>query len=119
LIDTSRLDEGQQKSLEILGYLEKGKVKLGLFDSYKFLEGCRCPLGAKFEEDEALHHLLSRRNSSVLAHGLSAVRKDVYEALLEKCNQYITEFMGECVMQFRQWVEFPRIRHPLSLIRME
>jgi CRISPR-associated protein (TIGR02710 family) len=119
LINASRLDEGQQKLLEILGYLKKDKVKLGLFDSYKFLGGCGCPLGVKFEGDETLRNLLSRRNSSVLAHGLSAVEKDVYETLLEKCNQYATEFMGECVMQFRQWAEFPRIRHPLSLIGME
>jgi hypothetical protein len=119
LIDRSGLDEDQQKSLETLGTLKEGKVKLGLFDSYKFLGGCGCPLGIKFEGDETLRNLLSRRNSSVLAHGLNTVEINVYETLLEKCNQYATEFMGECVMQFRQWAEFPRIRHPLSLIGME
>lgn len=114
-INISILNEDQLKCLETLGYQENNKVKLGLFESYKFLELCECPLGLKFGEDKSLHHLLSGRNGSILAHGLNAVRKDVYDNLFEKCNQYIAEFMDGHVIKLEQWATFPRIDFPLCV----
>lgn len=111
-INISILNEDQLKCLETLGCLENNKVKLGLFESYEFLELCECPLGLKFGKDESLHHLLSGRNGSILAHGLNAVRKDVYDNLFEKCNQYIAEFMDGHVIRLEQWATFPRIDFP-------
>ena len=68
--------------------LKRGIIKLSLYKSYALLHDLNDDLGVKFDEDDTLQTLLQSRNSSILAHGLRSVEKDVAERLFEKVIEY-------------------------------
>jgi len=65
-----------------------GKIQMGLEVDYRFLDLKGDHLGTKFTNDNKLRNLLKRRNSSILAHGIKPVDKDVYRELSEKVLQF-------------------------------
>jgi CRISPR-associated protein (TIGR02710 family) len=63
-------------------------IKLGLKKCYEFLNAKKDPLGKKFQNDKKLQDLLSKRNTSILAHGTTPVTAETYRALLQKTLEY-------------------------------
>lgn len=114
-IDSSRLKEEQTEYFEELGYSESDKIKPGLFDSYYFLARCEHPMGLEFEGDKQLHHLLSGRNNSILAHGLRSVGRVVYLGLFKKCSGYIEKYVDVDIGEYRKLARFPKVEHVPSI----
>ena len=48
-------------------------------------------LGKRFLEDTKMRGLLSRRNQSILAHGINPINKEIYTNLLKKTTEYAKE----------------------------
>ena len=114
-IDDSKLKEEHIKYFKEQGYQENDRIKPGLFDTYHFLARCEHSMGLEFEEDEHLHHLLSRRNSSILAHGLKSVGREIYEELLEKCIRYVEKYGDRDITELRQLAQFPEMKQIPSI----
>lgn len=61
-----------------------GKIKIGLERDYELLAAKGDIIGKKFIEDKELGGQLSKRNFSILAHGLEPLNKEVHQKLLAK-----------------------------------
>jgi CRISPR-associated protein (TIGR02710 family) len=67
---------------------EKQRMKLALEKSYEVLNAKKDELGQKFMQDKKLRNLLSKRNTSILAHGLTPVTQETYKELGQKTVEY-------------------------------
>ena len=88
--------------------LTEGKIKIGLHKSYDLLSSIGHDLGKKFEEDKQLFDLLSKRNKSILAHGVESVEKKTAEKLLKKVQNFAEETFPE-VKKLMKKAEFPKL----------
>ena len=61
-----------------------GKIKIALERDYELLAAKGDSIGKKFIEDKELGGQLSKRNCSILAHGLEPLNKEEYQKLLVK-----------------------------------
>jgi len=66
------------------------KIKIGLEKAYELLNAKKHPFGKKFTQDKKLKDLLSRRNTSILAHNLKPVTQQTYTQLHQKTIEYAT-----------------------------
>ena len=64
------------------------KIQLGLEKDYELLANKGKEIGGRFIEDKELRNWLSRRNSSILAHGIEPVSKETYHNLFDKAISY-------------------------------
>jgi len=64
------------------------KLKIDLQKAYELLEAKGDKLGAKFVQDKSLQNLLTKRNTSILAHGLTPVTKETWQKLYSKTFEY-------------------------------
>lgn len=64
------------------------KIKLALEKDYELLAAKEDPLGQKYLEDSTLRNLLAKRNTSILAHGLTPIQKETWQKLHEKTIEY-------------------------------
>jgi len=64
------------------------KLKLALQKDYELLEAMGDKLGAKYHQDKSLQVLLTKRNTSILAHGLAPVTKEAWQKLYRKTLEY-------------------------------
>ena len=64
------------------------KLKLALQKDYELLEAMGDELGAKYHQDKSLQDLLTKRNTSILAHGLSPVTREAWQKLYRKTLEY-------------------------------
>jgi len=92
-IDTSdvpldRLPETWKK--EWGSRLEEGKLKMGLHDSYGLLSEFGDELGKMLEKPK-MRDLLSKRNFSILAHGLTSIDEKTYSNLKEEVYKAASE----------------------------
>lgn len=72
---------------EFKKYQDKnGKIKIGLRQSYILLKYMDEELGKSFDRNKRLKDMLTKRNESILAHGLTPVSKENFSGL---CNQTI------------------------------
>lgn len=65
------------------GMDKKGKIKLSLNGNIELLKDLGDELGS-LRDDKKLSHLLSKRNSSILAHGIEPIKKEDVEDFYEK-----------------------------------
>lgn len=66
-------------------------IKIGLEKDYELLAAKEDIIGKKFIEDKEIGNLLSKRNYSILAHGLEPLNKEAYQKLLSKAL-YLAQF---------------------------
>ena len=79
-VDVDKLDSTlKEKYGKIVG--KNGKIKLGLAKDYELLADMGDDFGDKFAENNRLMDLLTNRNESILAHGLSVVSSEVFHEL--------------------------------------
>jgi CRISPR-associated protein (TIGR02710 family) len=64
------------------------EIKIGLQKAYELLEAKKHPLGTKFMQDRKLKDLLSKRNTSILAHNLIPTTRKTYMELYLKTIEY-------------------------------
>jgi len=64
------------------------KIKLALQNDYELLNAKNNPLGKKFTQDRKLNDLLTKRNTSILAHNLKPVNQKTYIELYQKTIEY-------------------------------
>jgi CRISPR-associated protein (TIGR02710 family) len=84
--ETSKIPEELLKKWNIASETET--IKLSLERDYELLKALGDKLGEKYEEDKELKNLLSKRNTSILAHGLEPVNKQTYRHLRIKTLEY-------------------------------
>ncbi|MCX8177605.1 MAG: hypothetical protein N3F10_04820, partial [Candidatus Bathyarchaeota archaeon] len=60
---------------------EAETLKLTLERDYQLLEALGDEIGQKYAQDKKLKDLLSKRNASILAHGLQPIKKHEYTQL--------------------------------------
>jgi len=117
-INSSDVDVWQ---LETLGKLEKktiekyeklrdeeGKIKLPLRKDFELLQDLGDEVGKKFLEDKKMQDLLSKRNKSILAHGLVPVKREDAERMFESVRGYV-ELVVEDAEGLMRESEFPRL----------
>jgi len=63
-------------------------IKLSMHHDYRLLKDFNDELGMHFSGDEKLKSYLGARNSSILAHGLTPVKRNHYNNLLEKVIEF-------------------------------
>ncbi|HEC92565.1 MAG TPA: hypothetical protein ENI51_06210, partial [Candidatus Atribacteria bacterium] len=84
-----------------------GIIKLTLSLDFKLLKDLKDEIG-DLKEDKELLDLLSKRNSSILAHGLEPIdektAKRFYEKVLEIARRSIKDFNKKI-----EWSEFPKL----------
>lgn len=66
-------------------------LKLSLEKDYQLLEALDDAIGKTYAQDKKLKNLLSKRNTSILAHGLKPVSKDEYNQLYRRITKYAEE----------------------------
>jgi len=117
-INSSDVDVWQLKTL---GKLEKktiekyeklrdegGKIKLPLRKDFELLQDLGDEVGKKFLEDKKMQDLLSRRNNSILAHGLVPVKREDAERMFESVREYV-ELVVEDAEGLMRESEFPKL----------
>ena len=62
-------------------------MKLGQEKAFALLESLGEKIGREYRENEKLRHYLSKRNSSILAHQLEPMTREIYEGLSSEVNQ--------------------------------
>jgi len=81
---------------EYKGYARNGKLLLGLRDDYVLLSKLEDPVGIKFNEREGrIIDALTRRNSSICAHGLVPLYEEDYNMVKDRLQGFIIEAAGE------------------------
>ena len=70
---------------------EDGRIRISMHKAYQLLAACGDEIGKRYESDKVIQNELSKRNTSILAHGLSPMTKDDYEVLKEKVIYYAKE----------------------------
>lgn len=86
----------------------EGKILIGLDLDYQVLKALEHPVGRSFDEGklQGLGVLLKQRNVSLLAHGLTPIRKSEVESLQEKLRTLITLEVNDFDDR-RRALEFP------------
>lgn len=85
-------------------------IRLSLKMSYELLEVEGDTLGKRFLEDTKMQGLLSRRNQSILAHGINPINKEIYISLLKKTTEYAKETI-ENLQQLMEDSKFVRWKY--------
>jgi len=116
-IDTSDVDTWHLKTLGMERKVlekyeelrdEKGKIKLPLRKDFELLQDLGDEVGKKFLEDKKMQDLLSRRNNSILAHGLVPVKREDAERMFESVREYV-ELVVEDAKGLMRKSEFPKL----------
>ncbi len=84
--ETSKIPEELLKKWNVSSETET--IKLSLEKDYELLKAMGNVLGQKYEDDKQLKNLLSKRNTSILAHGIEPVDKQTYQQLYMKTLEY-------------------------------
>jgi len=83
-----RPEEVPERLLREWGAAKDRKLRIGLEKEYELLNALGHTLGRRFMEDKELRTFLSKRNLSILAHGVTPVSREVYEKLHRKTLDY-------------------------------
>ena len=103
-IDSSNVDIWHLQALGMEGKIrekyeglrdEKGKIKLSLKRDYELLKDLGDEMGKRFFEDNLMQELLSKRNNSILAHGLEPVSREDAEKMFEVVRGYVEEVVPD------------------------
>ncbi|VVB63586.1 CRISPR-associated protein (Cas_Cas02710) [uncultured archaeon] len=87
---------------------EKQIIKVGLNLGYEILQNLDDELGKRFLEDKELKNILSKRNSSILAHGTRSICKADAISLLEKGIAY-SRIIFKDIDNSRDQGKFPKL----------
>ncbi|MCX7926521.1 MAG: TIGR02710 family CRISPR-associated CARF protein [Candidatus Omnitrophica bacterium] len=121
-VDTENLDIDKLPSSLKDKYIKKkderdGKIRLGIYEDYQLLFLLDDPLGKLFMDDfgtDGLNQLLSIRNSSILAHGFSPVKEEVYKKMLNKTKKFLETLLPNTEDLLTK-ANFPRLKIVNSL----
>ncbi len=81
-----------------------GRVRIPLYDTFRILKEVNNPFGQLFFGCEGeINKILSARNSSILAHGVTPISKESFE----RFSSIVESFLGKTGLNYK--VEFPRL----------
>jgi len=106
-VDPNIIQDELRKRWQFYG---RAPLQLGLHKSYELLASKNDKLGQAYEKDKRLRDLLTKRNNSILAHGLEPVGHAIYEELLEKVRSYAAMAVSNLdqLLQDSHFVKWPR-----------
>lgn len=90
--------------------LMEGKMKIGLVDAYRLLKEKGDELGELLESDR-MRYLLSKRNFSILAHGLNPVYEDTYHSMKEEVYRGVSKYIPN-LDRLIEDSTFPNLENP-------
>lgn len=89
---------------------KKAKIKLSLVEDYDLLISLEDPVGIAIKPDRGkMLDILSRRNSSILAHGILPVGEETYREMHE-FTRHLIEKVKMVIKIEEEGLQFPRIR---------
>lgn len=97
------------KGLDDYWYAKKGVVKLALSKSFEFLGYLGCQYAKDYLEDNKLKDMVSKRNDSLLAHGLNPISKDDAVNLFEGVLKYAIGVFPE-IEKYMEMAKFPKFK---------
>lgn len=97
------------KGLDDYWYAKKGVVKLALSKSFEFLGYLGCQYAKDYLDDNKLKDMVSKRNDSLLAHGLNPISKDDAENLFEGVLKYAIGVFPE-IEKYMEMAKFPKFK---------
>ena len=97
------------KGLDDYWYAKKGVVKLALSKSFEFLGYLGCQYAKDYLEDNKLKDMVSKRNDSLLAHGLNPISKDDAVNLFEGVLKYAISVFPE-IEKYMEMAKFPKFK---------
>jgi len=86
------------------------KIKIGLFRDYELLDALGDALGEKFSSDKKVQQLLTRRNSSILAHGIEPMDRESTKGLQSKVMEYAYALDEKNIRRLCDLAKFPEFR---------
>ncbi|MEM3074192.1 MAG: hypothetical protein QXK20_05580, partial [Nitrososphaerales archaeon] len=89
-------------------YAKEEELKLGLYSIYELLYDYSNEIGKRFVEDKELKNYLTKRNMSILAHGLYTVNDEEANAFCRKVLEY-AKLVKEDILQWIAKAEFTKI----------
>jgi CRISPR-associated protein (TIGR02710 family) len=72
-VDLTKVPKESKPELEALRDPSDGKIRIGLFKIYQLLQRLDDPLGDDFVCNSKIRNLITRRNHSILAHGVTPI----------------------------------------------
>ncbi|MDR3062858.1 MAG: TIGR02710 family CRISPR-associated protein [Methanobrevibacter sp.] len=109
-IDMKTVEKYTQDSSYIKKLEEKrkdDKVKIGLNDAFEMLKSFDNGLGKKFFERKELIDQRSKRNMSILAHGLEHRTKEEYDEFYDSVNILANELTNK-IEKYMEYAKFPK-----------
>lgn len=97
------------KGLDDYWYAKKGVVKLALSKSFEFLGYLGCQYAKDYLEDNKLKDMVSKRNDSLLAHGLNPISKDDAVNLFGGVLKYAIGVFPE-IEKYMEMAKFPKFK---------
>lgn len=97
------------KGLDEYWYAKKGVMKIPLVKSFDFLKHLGCQYANDYLEDKRLKGMLSKRNDSLLAHGLNPINKEDAENLFESVLKYSIGVFPE-IEKYMEMAKFPKFK---------
>lgn len=95
-VDLNKIPDSEyRKKLETKREPINGKIKIGLRDAYELLEKLGHSLGKDFTQNSKLQHQLSKRNSSITAHGLQSITMNDYQELKTSAYALFEKYLPE------------------------
>lgn len=97
------------KGLDEYWYAKKGVMKIPLAKSFDFLKHLGCQYANDYLEDKRLKSMVSKRNDSLLAHGLNPISKEDAENLFESVLKYSIGVFPE-IEKYMEMAKFPKFK---------
>lgn len=97
------------KGLDEYWYAKKGVMKIPLAKSFDFLKHLGCQYANDYLEDKRLKSMVSKRNDSLLAHGLNPINKEDAENLFESVLKYSIGVFPE-IEKYMEMAKFPKFK---------
>jgi CRISPR-associated protein (TIGR02710 family) len=109
-IDTSKVNFDDLPAAWKEEYREyKGSITLGQEKAFSLLECLGEDIGKEFLENKNLRNYLSKRNSSILAHGLMPMTRQIYDELSRETNQLAKKAFSH-LGSLKEKSRFPALR---------
>lgn len=109
LLHLRTLHQVEEKDIDKYEKMEdkEGKIKFPLNTDFRLLKDLKDEMG-KWMDDTELRDLLSRRNLSILAHGLEPIERKTAESFFEKVKGYAKSIIDD-LENLMEIAEFPKL----------
>ena len=97
------------KGLDDYRNAKKGRMKIALIKSFRFLKHLGCQYAKEYLDDKKLRNKVNKRNDSLLAHGLDPISREDAEDLFEGVLKYSIKVFPE-IEKYMEMAKFPKFK---------